>query len=177
MSDRTCPECGETKPVEQFWGVNRRREEVCTPCRRRTARKARYLRNKSKKRRDEFRRLTEMAMKANISLMDKSQVGEAIAEINVVLARIEYKLKKYAEKVAFGMASKRTEHAITHQTQRLNYYEEIKELLMEAAGKGFDRPLEYYLSNTYLLHKHGFPCVVVDADPRLEMETEHGDND
>ena len=75
MSDRTCPECGETKPVEQFWGVNRRREEVCTPCRRRAARKARYLRDKSKKRRNEFRRQTEMAMQTNIPLVDKSKVG------------------------------------------------------------------------------------------------------
>jgi hypothetical protein len=177
MSERTCPECGETKPIEQFWGKNRRREEVCTPCRRRKARHERYLRNKSKKRRDDFRRLTELAMKANISLIDESHVGEAMAELNVILSRIDYKLRKYAEKVAFGMGSKRTELAIRRQTMRREYYEEIKELLMEAAGQGIDRPLEYYLSNTHLLHKHGFPCVVVDADPWLDMEQPDGDND
>jgi len=177
MTDRTCPECGETKPIEQFWGANRRREEVCTPCRRRKSRHERYLRNKSKQRRAEFRRITEMAMQANISLMDESQVGEAMAELNVILSRINHKLKVYAEKVAYGTATKRTEYAIRHQTMRREYYEEIKELLMEAAGRGFERPLEYYLSNTYLLHKHGFPCVVVDADPWLDMEIPDGDDD
>jgi hypothetical protein len=176
MADRTCPECGETKPVEQFWGERRQRMKVCTACRRKAARHKRYLKDKATHRRAEIRRLTNLLMQEQRAKVTEGPLPENVREINNILSRIDYKLGKYVEKLNFGQATKRTELAIKNQSQRKAYFLEIKELLMEAAGKGFDRPLEYYLSNTYLLHKHGFPCVVVDADPRLEMETEDADH-
>jgi len=110
------------------------------------------------------------AMREQSRIMEDTSVYAAVLEINKIISRIDNKLKKYADKVAFSESTSRTETAIEHQWRRREYFEEIKNLLYADAKRGVDRPLEYYLTNTYLLHKHGFPVVVTDADPREEHE-------
>jgi len=177
MSERTCPECGETKPIEKFWGERRQRMKVCTACRRKAARHKRYVAQRKKDAKVNARRRMQASLMAQGKLLRGSEVSAGVLEINRIVSRINYKLRQYVEKLDFGESTARTESAIEYQTRKLRYYEEIKELLMEDAKNGIDRPLEYYLTNTFLLHKHGFPCVVVDADPRLLMEPQHGNDD
>jgi len=168
MKQRQCDTCGELLPAKMFWGENRRPMPTCTPCRRKEARRKRYKKQRikeiTKRQRQEIRRIVN----EQDEKMRETKMYAATLEINKIISRIDSKLRKYAEKVEFSEASPRTEAAIEHQWNRRNYFEEIKELLWEDARRGIDRPLEYYLSNTYLLHKHGFPVIVKDADPREE---------
>lgn len=177
MAEKACDTCGEVKPRKAFWGVNREPMSTCTACRRKEARRKRYLRDKAEAERQAERQRARMALEKQKALLGDSKMSEAVLEINTIISRIEYKLRKYNEMVMYGNGTLRTEKAIRHQTNRLDYYEEIKYLLMESARRGIDRPLEYYLTNTFLLNKHGFPCVVKDADPRLEMEADDGYDD
>ena len=173
MAERECDACGEVLPVKMFWGKHRIPQPTCTPCRRKEARRRRYER----KRRQEIQKEKAEELKRIVREQDKkmreTQMYAGVLELNKMISRIDHKLRKYAEKVAYCEGSVRTEQAIEYQRQRRAYYEEIKDLLYADAKRGIDRPLEYYLSNTYLLHKHGFPVVVTDADPREE----HTDGD
>lgn len=150
--------------------------KVCTACRRKASRHARYLKQKERAKKEAARNARKLALQEQRKLLNGSELSEAMIGINRELSRVNYKIDKYMEKVSLGMATKRTENAIAHQSRRKDYFEEIKLLLMKAAGQGIYRPLEYYLSNTYLLHKHGFPCVVVDADPYIELENNDADH-
>ena len=104
------------------------------------------------------------------TFLKNENMAAAVAEVERTIRQIERLVEKYAEKVAFNEATKRTETALTYQSNRLSYFEDVKFLLLECARRGIERPLEYYLSNTFLLNKHGFPCQVKDADPWLEFE-------
>ena len=176
MADRTCDTCGETKPRKDFWGVNRTPMPTCTACRRKAKRHERYMKEKSNRIREEQKRIMRRAMFKQSAMLKNSKVASSLAEIKVVLSQIDYKIRKYNQMVLQGLGTKRTESAITHQSNRRDYYEEIKDLLMESASRGIDRSIEYYLANTYLLNKYGFPCVVKDADPWIELENEDGDD-
>jgi hypothetical protein len=168
MSERTCDKCGETKPRKAFWGVNRRPMTTCTVCRQKEARRKRYLRAKKKAER-EAARLEAAAARQKIKEMNKkSNVEASIYELDRNISRINSRIKHYADKIAYGAGSKRTETALADQYRKIEYYEDVKALVLEDAARGVDRTLEYYLSNTYLLNKHGYPCVVTDADPRSE---------
>jgi len=170
VSEKTCAACGESLPDKMFWGENRRPMTTCTPCRRKESRRRRYERERVRNLQKQKKSEIKAAMREQERLMKGTEVYAAITEINKVLSRIDHRLRKYAEKVSFCEATARTEQAIDHQWRRRSYFEEIKELLYEDARRGVDRPLEYYLSNTYLLHKHGFPVVVTDTDPREEYD-------
>ncbi len=108
-------------------------------------------------------------MQTQNDLIRETQMYAGVLEINRILSRIDNKLRRYAEKVEFSEATQRTEAAIDYQWRRKEYFEEIKELMFEDAYNGVDNPLEYYLTNTFLLHKHGFPVIVTDADPREDQ--------
>lgn len=166
MSERTCDKCGETKPRKAFWGVNRNIMSTCTVCRQKEARRKRYLRAKKKAEQAEIRRQISEAKRKAKAEMAKSNVELAVHEIERMITKTEWWIKKYADTISWGNGTKRTQRALKDHHRKLDYYEEIKELLLEDASLGIDRPLEYYLSNTYLLNKHGYPCVVTDADPR-----------
>jgi len=168
MSERTCETCGETKPRKAFWGVNRAIMKTCTDCRRKEARHKRYKRAKKKADLAETRRLAKLArdkMRAEVKL---TNTDKSIKYINQKIASINNKLQKYMDKMTFGGGTNKTKHAIIRQTKNVEYYEELKELVMSDAALGYDKPIEYYLDNTYLLNKHGFPCVVTDENPRSD---------
>jgi hypothetical protein len=173
MSERTCDKCGETKPRKAFWGVNRNIMKTCTACRQKEARRKRYLRAKKKAERAAIRREAEVARQNAKQKMKKSNIEVAVSEIERRIVKTEWWIKKYADKIAGGNGTKRTESALKNQYQKVEYYEDIKELMLEDASFGIDRPIEYYLENTFLLNKHGYPCVVTDDDPRSDR---NGDN-
>lgn len=168
MSHKECDTCGEELPVKMFWGPHRRPQSTCTPCRRKEARQKRYQREKIKSMERQKRQEVREALRQQDERMRDTQIYAGVLELNKIISRIDSKLRRYAEKVEFSEATPRTESAIEYQWRRKEYFEEIKELLYTDAQHGVDRPLEYYLSNTFLLHKHGFPVVVKDADPREE---------
>ena len=168
MSERTCDKCGETKPRKAFWGVNRNIMKTCTACRQKEARRKRYLRAKKKAERAAIRREAEVARQNAKQKMKKSNIEVAVSEIERRIVKTEWWIKKYADKIAGGNGTKRTESALKNQYQKVEYYEDIKELMLEDASFGIDRPIEYYLENTFLLNKHGYPCVVTDDDPRSD---------
>jgi len=169
MEDRTCPECGEVKPPSAFWGKNRRRMEVCTPCRRRKARHERHLRDYKKVVRKRLNLQMRGLLLDQKTHLKNERMASAVREVERTIRNIERLIEKYAEKVAYNEATKRTETALTYQSKRLAYFEDVKFLLLECARRGIERPLEYYLSSTFLLNKHGFACTVKDADPWLEF--------
>lgn len=173
MSERTCDKCGETKPRKAFWGVNRNIMSTCTVCRQKESRRKRYLRAKKKAEKEAIRKQIDLARQQAREKMKKSNVEVAVGEIERRMVKSEWWIKKYSDKVAYGEGTKRTERALKNHYQKLAYYEEIKDLLLEDASLGIDRPLEYYLENTYLLNKHGYPCVVTDADPRSDRHGDH----
>ena len=168
MSERTCDKCGETKPRKAFWGVNRNIMSTCTVCRQKEARRKRYLKAKKKAEREAARREAAAARQKIKEMNKKSNVEASIYELDRNISRINSRIKHYADKIAYGAGSKRTETALADQYRKIEYYEDVKALVLEDAARGIDRTLEYYLSNTYLLNKHGYPCVVTDADPRSE---------
>jgi len=165
---KRCDTCGEDLPDKMFWGAKRRPMPTCTPCRRKEARKQKYRREKMKKLREDKRRELNSAMTEQGKLIRDTNVYAAVMEVNRIISRIDNKIKKYADKLSYGEATVRTEGALRHQWQRRDYFEEVRDLLYSDAKRGVDRPLEYYLTNTFLLHKHGFPVVVTDVDPNEE---------
>ena len=162
---KECDTCGNFYPAKMFWGEKRKPMPTCTPCRRRAARKEKYRREKMRRLRDEKRKELKDALLTQNKLMRDTKVHAAIMEVNRTISRIDSRLKKYADKVAFNEGTARTENALRYQWRRREYFEEVRDLLYADAKRGVDRPLEYYLTNTFLLHKHGFPVVVTDADP------------
>lgn len=168
MIDKTCDKCGETKPRKAFWGVNRSIMSTCTVCRQKEARRKRYLKAKKKAEREAARREAEIARQQVKEKMKKSNVEAAVYELERRISRVDSRIRFYADKIAYGGGSKRTETALKDQYRKVEYFEDIKALVLEDASRGIDRSLEYYLTNTYLLNKHGYPCVVTDADPRSE---------
>ena len=173
MSERTCDKCGETKPRKAFWGVNRNIMKTCTVCRQKEARRKRYLRAKKKAERAEIRKQVSEARRKAKAKITETKVSKAVEELERRITKTEWWIGKYEKIVAWGDGTKRTETALRNHHRKLEYYEDIKELLLEDAALGIDRPLEYYLENTYLLNKHGYPCVVTHADPRSDR---NGDN-
>lgn len=173
MADRTCDVCGEAKPRKAFWGVNRLPMTTCTVCRRKAARRKKYLKEKQAREAADVRRLARLALQKQKRMREVSNIDLAIKELNHRITAVEYKIRKYTEKVLYGAGSRRTELALKNQSQKRDYYEEIKELLEMDATNGVDRPLEYYLTNTFLLNKHGFTCAVTDADPRSEQDADY----
>lgn len=171
MSLKTCPSCKEDKPRKAFWGKHRQPQEICTTCRRKQARHERYLREKDAALREQAQRTLRVALDAQEKQIKESVLGASIAELDLQIKRIRYKLAKHEERQAMGLATQRTEHAVTHQTRKLTYLTEVRDLMMADAGQGECYPLEYYLSDTALLHKHGFP-VVVEHDKPEENENE-----
>ena len=168
MIDKTCDKCGETKPRKAFWGVNRAIMSTCTVCRQKEARRKRYLKAKKKAEREAIRREADIARQKAKEKIKKSNVDAVVYELDRRISRIDSRIRHYADKIAYGAGTKRTETALKDQYRKIEYYEDIKSLVLEDASHGIDRTLEYYLSNTYLLNKHGFACVVTDADPRSE---------
>lgn len=168
MAERECDTCGEVLPAKMFWGKHRMPQTTCTPCRRKEARRMRYDRQRRKELQKEQRLELIRIVKEQDKKMRDTKMYAGVLELNKIISRIDHKIRKYAEKISYCEGSSRTEQALEHQQQRRNYYQEIKDLLYADAKRGVDRDLEYYLSNTYLLHKHGFPVVVTDADPREE---------
>jgi len=143
---------------------------TCTVCRQKEARRKRYLRAKKKAEKAAIRRRAEVAKQLAKQKMKKSDIEVAVSEIERRIVKTEWWIKKYADKIAGGNGTKRTESALKNQYQKVEYYEDIKEIMIEDASFGIDRPIEYYLENTYLLNKHGYPCVVTDADPRSDRD-------
>lgn len=168
MKDRTCDTCGETKPWKAFWGVNRQPMKTCTACRHKEARRKRYLKEKARKQAEDRRNAAMIARQRVASEAKKSNVDASIKHINQKLAYIENRIAHYTDMIVYGHGTRKTENALKNQERNREYYEEVKELIMEDAARGLDNPLEYYLSNTFLLNKHGFPCIVTDADPRSD---------
>lgn len=167
---KVCDTCGEELPAKMFWGARRRPMPTCTPCRRKEARKQKYRRERAKQLRQQKRLELKNAMLEQGKLLRDTRVYAAVVELNKTISRIDNKIKKYADKLAYNEATARTEQALRHQWRRKEYFEEIKDLLYADAKRGVDRPLEYYLTNTFLLHKHGFPVIVTDADPNEEHD-------
>ena len=168
---KTCPSCGEDKPRNAFWGKHRQPQEICTPCRRKQKRHERYLREKDQALREQAQRTLRTALEAQEKQIKESVLGASIAELDHQIKRIRSKLAKHEHRQAMGLATQRTEHAVTHQTRKLTYLSEVRELMLADAGRGECCPLEYYLSDTALLHKHGFP-VVVEHDATEESEND-----
>ena len=166
MQDRTCTSCGETKPWRAFWGKNREVEPTCSACRRKEYDRRRKRKAYNEQKQEQVRGIIRAARQKQEQI-DKTLTA-AVREINKKLSQIKHKINTYSDKIIYGSGSSRTEKALRYQEHLRDYYEEIKELLMEDAANGIERPLEYYLTNTFLLNKHGFPCVVKDADPRSE---------
>ena len=172
MEDRACPECGEVKPPSGFWGKNRRIMEVCTSCRRRASRHERHVREYKKVVRKRLNLQMRGLLNEQRSMIKNERMASAVAEVDRIIRTVERAVEKYAEKVAYAEATKRTETALTYQSKRLAYFEDVKQLLLECARRGIERPLEHYLANTFLLNKHGFACTVKDADPWIEFDNE-----
>lgn len=170
MSERTCDVCGETKPRKAFWGVNRNIVPTCNTCRSKERKRKWYYKNKKKLERQAARKAVSEAVKAAKQKAKKTNVEIAIYEIDRRLSQIDSRMREYADKIAYGAGTKRTEKALRDQERNHEYFEDVRGIIMEDASLGIDRPLEYYLSNTYLLNKHGFPVVVTDADPREDRD-------
>lgn len=170
MATRVCERCEEALPFKMFWGKHRKPMKVCTPCRRKEARRARHRRTKMRELQAQKREEIKRVVQEQDKKMRETAMYAGVLELNKIISRINNKIKKYSDKVAYCESTARTESAIEHQWNRLAYYQEIKDLLYADAKRGIDRPLEFYLSNTYLLHKHGFPVVVTDAHPDEDID-------
>jgi len=170
MATKVCEQCAEELPIKMFWGEHRKRMKVCTPCRRKEARRAKRRRARMRELQAQKREEIKRVVQEQDRKMRETAMYAGVLELNKIISRIDNKLKKYSDKVAYCEGSARTEAAIEYQWKRRAYYQEIKDLLYADAARGIDRPLEFYLSNTYLLHKHGFPVVVIDAHPDEDID-------
>jgi hypothetical protein len=167
MSDRTCIVCGETKPKRSFWNAKRRLVHTCTDCRR-TARKKEQYRAEKKVRFDrEVKAMTKRAIKAQAALLKETMAAAVLRELNKLIAQPRSLVRKYTKKLEHGTGSYRTKQGLENQTRRLDYLLDIKRIVELDAAVDDVKPLEYYLTNTYLLNKHGYVCRIDPDDEDL----------
>jgi len=162
---KTCPVCGEDKPRKAFWGEHRQPMEVCTQCRRKAKRHEKYLKEKQYKQEAAARAELAQALRKQHKLLTDTVLAGAYNELLKMERRIQMKVRQHEDKIARGEGTVRTEQAVEFQSRKLAYYADVRAAMMADAAEGKELPLEHYLTNTFLLHKHGFPVAVVDDPP------------
>ena len=162
MRDRTCPECGETKSWRQFWGQNRQPMKICTPCRRKAKGRARYYRRKQAAEQDAARRAVSAALAAQERMLKASPLYGAVQELDRHISQAMRTIEQNEQKIVDGTETRRNRSSLAYQRRKLAYYQDVRKIMLEDAARGFERPLEHYLTNTHMLAKHGFPVAVVD---------------
>ena len=163
---RKCPECGEEKPRKAFWGKNREPQLICTPCRRKIKRHARYIKAKDKQRQQEAKTALRTALRAQARMKEESLVAAAVVELDRMISRIKNRIRSHNKRIEEGTDTPRTFTGLKHQTQKLDYYLDIRRWVMDDAGRGIVLPLEHYLSDTTMLHRHGYPVAVTRDQTR-----------
>ncbi|MDX1409126.1 MAG: hypothetical protein R3330_13355, partial [Saprospiraceae bacterium] len=138
---RKCPECGEEKPRKAFWGKNREPQEICTPCRRRIKRHARYIKAKDKQRQQEAKTALRTALRAQARVKEESLVAAAVAELDRMISRIKNRIRSHNKRIEEGRDTPRTFTGLKHQTQKLDYYLDIYDVGLPVSCGG-DAPLE-----------------------------------
>jgi hypothetical protein len=179
MTDRTCSECGETKPSKSFLDAKRRVVGICTDCRRKAKERARYLRAKAASRKRDRRVERDDAILAQEQLLAHDPAAEVLAEIKSLMYAPRHKLRQYLNKVELGIATLRTEQGIKRQRQRMDYLEHLCEIIERDALLGRASTLQHYLTNTYVLNEHGYTCNLNldDEDIRVHKTKEFTDAD
>lgn len=177
LRDRTCPRCGETKMRKEFWGELRKPMQLCTKCRRSLKRREQYAAEKIRKAQADTHRAVSDALQQQREAARGTVIHGAVRELNILVSRVERRLRVLETRLGEGHFGPRTLKAIEYQKRKRAYYTEVREIMMRDAAEGMEHPLDYYLGNTHLLHKHGFPVIVVDDPLTQETEVVHDNTD
>ena len=181
MTDRTCSECGEVKPIKKFLDATRRVVSTCTDCRRKAKERARYIKRKAEADTVEARLERNDALYAQEQLLANDPAAEVLNQIRELMYAPRHKLRKYLLKVEAGTATLRTEDGIRRQRQKMDYLEHLCEIIKRDAQAGRCVGLSRYLTNTYVLNEHDYTCAInpEDDDIRVHKTKEFfdGDND
>lgn len=168
MATKTCDNCGEHKLIDAFRNADGRAEDTCTKCRDVLRRKAKRKAVQADNQRRRLRVEMQEAQRARRQVLASDTAHQAIKELTTQANIHENKLLRYLQKIRRGDGTTRTEKAVKYQQNYVDYYVALIDIVKRDAAMGRRKPLEYYLSNTYLLNKFGFTCVVVDGDPAEE---------
>ena len=171
MSDRTCPECGETKPRSKFLNQIRHVVPVCTSCRRR-AQQRDYARRKRAQKRG-LRQVQEQTLRTqehtrNLKKFLSNDEGHQVCKDIERLIRAEWrKLQKYEERYATRDYSDRLDKAMRDRHQKKRFLNEALAIAVEDTKRGECKPVVWYIENTYLLNKHGFYCAIDESHENI----------
>lgn len=164
MSERTCPECGETKPTKKFLNAKRRVVPVCTACRAVAQKKAYQEKLKAAKAARESEAAIQNKMVEVTYNLDMFLNEDPCAPTIRVLTRMVTNqrriLRAYNERYRSGDPSDRLDTAMRDRTKRIQFLEEALAIAARDARTSSCKDPNWYTLNTFLLNKHGYPCAI-----------------
>jgi hypothetical protein len=158
---KTCPKCGNTKELKQFYNRWRKVEEICTVCRQKEQRRRKRKRVESTAHKLEVTRAKKIAR----TLVDKNPIHATLRQIRKDSTAARVKARAYEAKLAEGRGSTRTQGAFELQSRKVRYFEDLERIVLRHGRLGVCLPYLAYRTNTKILARHGFPVAVDHNDP------------
>ena len=164
---RTCTDCGQTAKIAAFRTSDGKLRKQCKQCyakQKRREKKRRVKRQDKAREEKVFLRLIEKAV-------DEAPLRAILKQIDRDAQTHVHRLTKYQQKKERNEASSKTLAALERQNNWVNYYNDLKDVVVSDFRRGALKPYLHYRSNTFLMYMHGLRYTYDDRDRAYALAT------